>query len=66
MARSSECTGYFAQKVLDGSDIVRDAMLPSPDAVTKVTTARYNGAWKPARKAAQARWAKQKKDVDNG
>ena len=25
MARSSECTGYYAQKVLDGNDIVRDA-----------------------------------------
>jgi len=24
MARSSECTGLYAQKVLDGNDIVRD------------------------------------------
>ena len=26
MARSSECTGYYAPKVLDTADIVRDAM----------------------------------------
>ena len=38
--------------------------LMSPDAVTKITTARYNGARKSARKAAQAWRAKQKKDVD--
>src|SRR5882672_2193571 len=27
MARSLECTGWCAQKVLDGNDIVREAML---------------------------------------
>jgi hypothetical protein len=26
MARSSECTGLYAQKVLDTADIVREAM----------------------------------------
>jgi hypothetical protein len=27
MARSSECTGQYVQKVLDSADIVRDGML---------------------------------------
>jgi hypothetical protein len=27
MAHSSECTDQYAQKALDGADIVRDAML---------------------------------------
>ena len=27
MARSSECTGYYAHKVLDNAGIVREAML---------------------------------------
>ena len=31
MAHSSECTDRYAQKVLDGADIVRDAMLHSTD-----------------------------------
>jgi hypothetical protein len=26
MARSSECTGWYARKVLDTADIVRDSM----------------------------------------
>jgi len=39
--------------------------LMRPDAVTKVTTARYNGGEEICSKAAQARWAKPKKDADN-
>ena len=32
MARSSECTDSYAQKVLDAADIVRDAMLQKQSA----------------------------------
>jgi hypothetical protein len=40
MARSSECTGLYAQKVLDTADIVREAMFqqqPTTETLSLVT-----------------------------
>ena len=37
MARSSECTGLCAQRVLDTADIVREAIFNSYRATTNIT-----------------------------
>src|ERR1700730_10656113 len=41
MARSSECTGLYAQKVLDTADIVRDAIYRQRDGPVLLPSASF-------------------------